>query len=60
MSNPLVYAAGAVADPLGRDLARRIELEPLAAAPDDTPGVWPAEIMSEIARLLTPPSSSGR
>jgi 2-methylcitrate dehydratase PrpD len=49
MSNPLVYDAAAVADPIVRDLARRIELEPLPEAPHDTPGVWPAEIVIECA-----------
>src|SRR5205814_1236680 len=47
MSNPLVYDAGAVADPLVRDLARRIELEPLPEAPHESPGFWPAEITIE-------------
>ncbi len=41
MSNPLVYDAGAVADPVVRDLARRIELLPLEETSHDTPGVWP-------------------
>lgn len=49
MSNPLVYDDGAVADFLVRDLARRIELEPVAEAPPDTQGVWPAEILIECA-----------
>jgi 2-methylcitrate dehydratase PrpD len=44
MANPLVYDAGAVADPLVRDLAGRIELVPLEEARHDAPGVWPAEI----------------
>jgi 2-methylcitrate dehydratase PrpD len=44
MANPLVYDAGAVADPLVRDLARRIELVPLEEARHEAPGVWPAEI----------------
>ena len=43
MSNPLVYDQDAVADPLVRDLARRIELAPLEEAPE-SPGFWPAEI----------------
>ena len=47
MSNPLVYDAGAVADPLVRDLARRIELEPLPAEHPESPGFWPAEITIE-------------
>ena len=49
MSNPLVYDAGAVADPVVRDLARRIELLPLEETAHDTPGVWPAEILIECA-----------
>ena len=44
MANPLVYDAGAVADPLVRDLAQRIELVPLEEAGHEAPGVWPAEI----------------
>jgi 2-methylcitrate dehydratase PrpD len=44
MANPLVYDADAVADPLVRDLAGRIELVPLEEARHDAPGVWPAEI----------------
>jgi 2-methylcitrate dehydratase PrpD len=57
MSNPLVYDAAAVADPIVRDLARRIELEPLAETVHDTPGVWPAEVIIECAgqRLRTRP-----
>jgi 2-methylcitrate dehydratase PrpD len=49
MGNPLVYDAAAVADPLVRDLARRIELEPLEEAPHGVPGVWPAEVVIECA-----------
>jgi 2-methylcitrate dehydratase PrpD len=49
MANPLVYDAGAVADPVVRDLARRIELVPVAEAGHETPGVWPAEILIEAA-----------
>jgi 2-methylcitrate dehydratase PrpD len=49
MSNPLVYDAAAVADPLVRDLARRIELEPLPEATHDAPGVWPAEVVIDCA-----------
>ena len=49
MSNPLVYNADAVADPVVRDLARRIELLPLEDTPHDAPGVWPAEILIECA-----------
>jgi len=49
MSNPLVYNADAVADPIVRDLARRIELVPLEEASHDAPGAWPAEILIECA-----------
>jgi 2-methylcitrate dehydratase PrpD len=38
-----------VADPVVRDLARRIELLPLEETSHDTPGVWPAEILIECA-----------
>ena len=47
MSNPLVYNADAVADPIVRDLARRIELVPLSEEAHETPGFWPAEILVE-------------
>jgi len=47
MSNPLVYDEHAVADPLVRDLARRIDLAPLEEAAPETPGFWPAEILIE-------------
>ena len=47
MSNPLVYTADAVADPVVRDLARRIELVPLKEEAHETPGFWPAEILVE-------------
>jgi len=47
MSNPLVYDTDAVADPVVRDLARRIELVPLPEEAHETPGVWPAEILVE-------------
>jgi 2-methylcitrate dehydratase PrpD len=47
MSNPLVYDAAAVHDPVVRDLARRIELEPLEEALHESPGVWPAEVLIE-------------
>ncbi len=47
MSNPLVYNADAVADPVVRDLARRIELVPLPEEAHETPGFWPAEILVE-------------
>jgi len=49
MSNPLVYNADAVADPVVRDLARRTELVPLDETPHEAPGVWPAEILIECA-----------
>jgi 2-methylcitrate dehydratase PrpD len=49
MSDPLVYDDRAVWDPLVRDLARKIELIPLADDAHDTPGVWPAEVMLEAA-----------
>ncbi len=49
MSNPLVYDEHAVADPLVRDLARRIDLAPLEEAAPETPGFWPAEILIECA-----------
>ncbi len=39
MSNPLVYDEEAIRDPLVRDLARRIELEPVGEASHETPGV---------------------
>ena len=47
MSDPLVYDADAVADPVVRDLARRIELVPEEIGGHDTPGFWPAEIVVE-------------
>jgi 2-methylcitrate dehydratase PrpD len=47
MSNPLVYNADAVADPIVRDLARRIELAPLPEEAHETPGFWPAAITVE-------------
>jgi 2-methylcitrate dehydratase PrpD len=49
MSDPLVYNDDAIRDPLVRDLARRIELEPLEDAPHDAPGVWPAEVLLDCA-----------
>jgi 2-methylcitrate dehydratase PrpD len=49
LSNPLVYDAEAVADPLVRDLASRIELEPVGEGGHEAPGVWPAEILIECA-----------
>lgn len=47
MSDPLVYNADAVADPIVRDLARLIELVPLKEEAHETPGFWPAEITIE-------------
>jgi 2-methylcitrate dehydratase PrpD len=49
LSDPLVYDADAVADPIVRDLARRIELVAEEAATHDTPGFWPAEILIDTA-----------
>jgi 2-methylcitrate dehydratase PrpD len=49
MADPLVYNADAVADPIVRDLARRIELVPLENTTHEAPGVWPAEILLECA-----------
>jgi 2-methylcitrate dehydratase PrpD len=49
MTNPLVYDAAAVHDPLVRDLAQRIELQPTNDAHDEVPGFWPAEVLVECA-----------
>jgi 2-methylcitrate dehydratase PrpD len=49
MADPLVYDAEAVADPLVRELARRIELVPRDEAGQAAPGVWPAEIHIDAA-----------
>jgi 2-methylcitrate dehydratase PrpD len=49
MSNPLVYDETAVADPLVRDLARRIELDPRDDAGHQAPYVWPADVIIECA-----------
>jgi 2-methylcitrate dehydratase PrpD len=49
MSNPLVYDDEAIRDPVVRDLAQRIELEPLEEAIHEGPGVWPAEVLLEVA-----------
>jgi len=49
LSNPLVYDEDAVADPLVRDLARRVELEPLAGAGHDASALWSAEVLLECA-----------
>ena len=45
MADPLVYDNEAIRDPLVRDLARRIELDPVAHDGPETPHVWPAEIL---------------
>ena len=47
MSNPLVYDETAVRDELVRELARRIELVPVADAGHEAPGVWSSEILLE-------------
>jgi 2-methylcitrate dehydratase PrpD len=47
MANPLVYDEAAVHDPLVRDLARRIELEPRDDVGPTAPYVWPAEVIIE-------------
>jgi 2-methylcitrate dehydratase PrpD len=47
MADPLVYDLEAIRDPIVRDLARRIELVPDAAAAHEAPGFWPAEIVVE-------------
>ena len=49
LSDPLAYDESAIRDPLVRDLARRIELEALADAGHEAPGVWPAEIRLDVA-----------
>ena len=49
MSNPLVYDAEAIRDPLVRDLARRIELEPVEHGGPETTHVWPAEVLIDVA-----------
>jgi 2-methylcitrate dehydratase PrpD len=48
MANPLVYDEEAIRDPLVRDLAQRIELEPLEETSHETPGFWPAEVTVEV------------
>jgi 2-methylcitrate dehydratase PrpD len=45
MADPLVYDDEAIRDPLVRDLARRIELDPVAHDGPETAHVWPAEIL---------------
>jgi 2-methylcitrate dehydratase PrpD len=47
MSNPLVYDEAAVHDPLVRDLAKRVELEPREDVGPAAPYVWPAEVIIE-------------
>jgi 2-methylcitrate dehydratase PrpD len=47
LSNPLVYDESAVHDPLVRDLAQRIELEPREDTDHAAPHVWPAEVIVE-------------
>jgi 2-methylcitrate dehydratase PrpD len=47
LSDPLVYNDAAVWDPVVRDLAQRIELEPLEDALQESPGVWPTEVLLE-------------
>jgi 2-methylcitrate dehydratase PrpD len=50
LSNPLVYDEAAVRDPVVRELARRIELTPLAdAGGHHAQGLWPAEVVLECA-----------
>src|SRR5947208_5398794 len=49
LSNPLIYDETAVRDPLVRDLARRIELDPREDAGHGAPYVWPAEVIIEYA-----------
>ena len=49
MSNPLVYDADTIQDPVVRDLARRIELEPVEHSGPEIQGAWPAEILLDCA-----------
>jgi 2-methylcitrate dehydratase PrpD len=49
MSNPLAYDDEAIREPLVRDLARRIELQPVEHEGPETPHVWPAEILIDVA-----------
>jgi 2-methylcitrate dehydratase PrpD len=49
MSNPLVYDEAAVHDPLVRDLARRIELDPREDAGHAANHFWPADVIVECA-----------
>src|SRR5256712_11703299 len=55
MSNPLVYDQDAVADPLVRELAPRIQLAPLGETAPDTPGFRPPECALERARRRPSP-----
>lgn len=47
LSDPLAYDEAAVADPVVRDLAMRVELIPLEAPGHPEPGVYPAEVLIE-------------
>jgi 2-methylcitrate dehydratase PrpD len=49
MSDPLVYDEEAIRDPIVRELARSIELEPVETVHEEAPGVWPAEVHVECA-----------
>jgi 2-methylcitrate dehydratase PrpD len=49
LSDPLVYDADAIRDPVVRELARTIELQPLEEAFQEAPGVWPAEVLLDCA-----------
>ena len=49
MADPLVYNHDAVWDPVVRDLAQRIELEPVHDARPHPQGLWPAEVLLECA-----------
>ena len=49
MANPLVYNDEAVRDPVVRELAQRIELQPLEDALHEGPGVWPAKVQLDCA-----------
>lgn len=45
LSNPLEYNDAAVQDPLVRDLAKRVELLPLAELDHPAPGLYPADVL---------------
>jgi len=49
LSDPLVYDAAAVGDPLVRALARLIELVPVAGGGHEGHGVWSAEVLVDCA-----------